>query len=147
VRALIQRVRSAKVEVGSQCVGEIGFGLLTFLGVSQNDTEKDLQWMIDKILNLRIFEDQNKKMNLSLLDAKGEHLLVSQFTLYGDTSQGRRPGFVEAARPEQARILYEKGIALSQSAGVKTAHGVFQAHMQVSLINDGPTTFWVESPR
>lgn len=145
MRALIQRVQWAKVQVAGQTVGEIGPGILTFLGVGKGDTEKELQWMIPKILQLRIFEDEAGKMNRSLLDTGGSHLIVSQFTLYGDTKKGNRPGFSEAAPAENAKDLYEKAIVLSQSRGVQTQGGQFQAHMEVSLLNDGPITMWMDS--
>lgn len=144
MRALIQRVKSAKVTVDGQVVGEIGPGILTLLGVGQADTEKELDWIVRKILALRIFEDEQAKMNRSVQDTGGEHLIVSQFTLYGDTRQGNRPGFSEAAPPDRARELYEKALELSRAAGVPTAGGRFQAHMEVSLVNDGPVTFWIE---
>jgi len=146
MRALIQRVRQANVQVGDETVGEIGQGILTFLGVGQNDTFEQVDWMIRKILALRIFEDAEGKMNRSLRDVSGAHLIVSQFTLYGDCSQGNRPGFSEAARPERARELYDYALKLSREAGVQTAGGKFQADMQVELINDGPVTFWLETP-
>ena len=146
MRALIQRVRSARVRVGDEVVGEIGPGILTFLGVGQADSETELKWLIRKILNLRIFEDEAGKMNRSLLDVQGGHLIVSQFTLYGDCSQGNRPGFSEAARPELARSLYENALKLSREAGISTQGGRFQAEMQVELVNDGPATFFLETP-
>lgn len=150
VRALIQRVKWAKVSVDGKVVGEIGPGILTLLGIKNTDTEKEADWTIQKVSKLRIFEDDAGKMNLSLLDlqAAGEkvgHLLVSQFTLYGDTEQGNRPGFAEAARPDIAQKLYEKALLISRGLGIETQAGTFQAHMEVSLLNDGPATFWVES--
>lgn len=145
MRALIQRVQSARVQVAGQTVGEIGPGILTLLGVGQGDSEKELEWIISKILNLRIFEDSSGKMNLSLLETHGEHLIVSQFTLYGDTEKGNRPGFSQAAAPADAQRLYDRAIELSTAKGVKTAGGKFQAHMEVSLLNDGPVTLWIES--
>ena len=126
--------------------GEIGAGIVTLLGVAPTDTEKELDWLISKIVKLRIFEDGAGKMNLSLLDLKREHLIVSQFTLYGDAKQGNRPGFVGAARPEIARPLYEKSLELSRSLGVKTEGGQFQAEMRVHLINDGPVTLILDTP-
>lgn len=144
MKALIQRVKNARVEVDSQTVGEIGMGLLTFLGIEKGDQEECLSKMIHKILNLRIFEDDQGKMSCSLLDIGGEHLLVSQFTLAGDCSQGRRPSFLSAAPPSEAKPLYEKALQLSQELGVKTEGGQFQAMMEVSLINHGPATFWLE---
>lgn len=134
-------------------MGEIGPGILTFLGIAHSDTEKELQWLIQKILKLRIFEDERCKMNLSLLDLQGSnpgaqshsHLIVSQFTLYGDTAKGNRPSFVNAASPAIAQPLYEKALELSKASGVKTQGGIFQADMKVTLINDGPVTFVIES--
>lgn len=150
MKALIQRVRWAKVVVEGETVGEIGPGILTLLGIGALDTETDTEKLIEKIAKLRIFEDDAGKMNLSLLDlqASGKaagHLLVSQFTLYGDTSKGNRPSFIQAGKPELARSLYEKALHHSASLGLKTEGGKFQAHMEVSLLNDGPVTFWLES--
>lgn len=146
MKAVIQRVRSACVLVDGSVVGEIGPGLVTLLGVGIGDAEPQVEWLVAKILRLRIFEDEAGKMNRSLLDTGGEHLIVSQFTLYGDVAKGNRPSFVAAAPPERARHLYEAAIAASRAAGVTTASGVFQAHMQVSLVNDGPVTVVVETP-
>lgn len=147
MRALLQRVKEARVVVEGETVGEIGPGILTLLGVSATDTERDVEWIIGKIAKMRIFEDADGKMNLSALDQKLEHLIVSQFTLYGDASQGNRPSFIQAARPEQAKALYEKAIEVSKKLGLKTEVGKFQAHMEVRLLNDGPVTIWLESPK
>ena len=144
MRAVIQRVRSASVSVDGREVSKIGRGLLTLLGVKQGDTEAEAEWIIKKILALRIFEDDEGKMNRSLQDVGGEHLIVSQFTLWGDASKGNRPSFIEAARPEAAKALYEKAIALSESAGTTTRGGQFQANMLVSIENDGPVTILLE---
>ncbi len=144
MRALIQRVRSAQVEVDSKVISKIGYGMLTFLGVGPADSEEVTQKVIQKILKLRIFEDQDKKMNLSLTDIQGEHLIVSQFTLYGNLWEGNRPGFSAAAKPDHAIKIYQKAIELSQQQGVKTQGGQFGAEMKVSLLNDGPATFWIE---
>lgn len=144
MRAVIQRVTSASVVVEGKPVSSIGRGILTFLGVAQGDTEAQLEKTIQKIIELRIFPDAEGKMNLSLRDVKGEHLVVSQFTLLGDCAQGRRPSFILAERPERARELYEQALELSRAQGVATAGGVFQADMQVSLVNDGPVTFVLE---
>jgi D-tyrosyl-tRNA(Tyr) deacylase len=144
MRVLIQRVKWAKVEVDGGVVGEIGPGVLTLFGVGANDTEADVERIVAKILKLRIFEDEAGKMNLSLLDRGYAHLIVSQFTLYGDVSKGNRPSFVDAGKPEDANRLYEKALAYSRAQGVKTEGGKFQAHMEVSLLNDGPVTFWLE---
>lgn len=146
MRALIQRVKWAKVSVDGKIVGEIDRGLLTFLGVGEKDSEQDLDWIIQKILKLRIFEDTSGKMNLSLKEIEGSHLIVSQFTLYGDASKGNRPSFITAAKPEQARELYLKAVERSREAGISTETGRFQAEMEVSLLNDGPVTLWLESP-
>jgi D-tyrosyl-tRNA(Tyr) deacylase len=145
MKAVIQRVSQARVEVDGKIVGEIRKGIFTLLGIEQGDTEKKAAELIQKILNLRIFEDEAKKMNLSLLDLKGEHLIVSQFTLLADTSSGRRPSFLRAEKPELARSLYEKALKLSEAFGVKTEAGVFQADMNISLINQGPVTLILEN--
>lgn len=147
MRALVQRVKHAQVKVGGEVIGKIDSGLLTLLGAGQGDTEQDVEWIIQKILKLRIFEDSAGKMNLSLSDVKGSHLIVSQFTLYGDCSKGNRPSFVDALPPEPAKALYEKALKLSQDLGVSTEGGQFQAHMEVTLLNDGPVTLWLESPK
>ena len=146
MRALVQRVQSAKVVVEGQTVGSIGPGLLTFLGAGQGDTEAHLQWIIQKILNLRIFEDADGKMNRSIKDTGGSHLIVSQFTLYADTKKGNRPSFVDAAPPAEAEKLYNQALEMSRAEKVKTEGGKFQAHMEVSLLNDGPVTLWLEYP-
>lgn len=146
MRALLQRVQSASVRVGDEVVGEIGPGILTLLGVGAQDGLKETEWIIRKILSLRIFEDPSGKMNLSLRDVGGSHLIVSQFTLFADCSKGNRPSFIEAARPEVARSIYEHALKLSAESGIETRGGRFQADMKVSLINDGPVTLWLESP-
>lgn len=145
MRAVIQRVKSASVTVDGKCVGRIGRGLLTLLGVKKGDTVSDLERLIAKILKLRIFEDDAGKMNLSLVDAGGEHLVVSQFTLCADTSKGNRPGFFDAAAPEAAEPIWRRAIELSLAGGVKTEGGQFQARMDVELINDGPVTIVLDS--
>jgi D-tyrosyl-tRNA(Tyr) deacylase len=145
MKALIQRVTSAKVEVGGRTVGEIGPGLLTLLGVGKGDTERELEWLIPKILRLRVFEDDEGKMNRSLLDTGGGHLIVSQFTLYGDARKGNRPSFIAAAPPDAAKALYLRALELSRSLGARTEGGEFQAHMKVSLVNDGPVTLLLET--
>lgn len=147
MRAILQRVTRASVEVDGAIVGEIGGGLLVLLGVAKPDTASDADSLAAKIVNLRIFADDAGKMNRSLLDCAGELLVVSQFTLYGDCTRGRRPGFDDAAPAEQARALYEHFVAAARQSGVKVETGVFQAHMAVSLVNDGPVTFLVESSR
>jgi D-tyrosyl-tRNA(Tyr) deacylase len=145
MRAVVQRVSQAKVTFDGKTVGEIGNGLLVLLGVSGDDTEKDALYLIEKILNLRIFEDEGGKMNLSLLDVTGELLVVSQFTLYGDTRRGRRPSFIEAAQPEMANRLYEFFVAEAGRQVSKVATGIFQAMMDVSLVNNGPVTILLDS--
>ena len=147
MRAVIQRVSRARVTVGDEITGEIGKGLLVLLGVSVRDTEKDAAYLVEKVLNLRIFEDAEEKMNLSLLDIKGELLVVSQFTLYGDVSRGRRPSFIDAAPPERANHLYEAFVAEAgkRVEGVQT--GRFQAMMVVELVNDGPVTILLDSEK
>jgi D-tyrosyl-tRNA(Tyr) deacylase len=144
MKAVIQRVQSAKVTVDGKAVSEIGPGLLTLLGIAKGDTEAQLDKLITKILDLRIFEDGQGKMNLSLKETKGSHLIVSQFTLLGDCSQGRRPSFLNAETPARANELYEKAIDISNSSHVNTFGGVFQADMKIELINDGPVTFTLE---
>ena len=145
MRALVQRVKYARVKVDDETVGEIGNGLLILLGVGLEDTEKEAAFVADKCANLRIFEDDAGKMNRSLLDTGGGALVISQFTLYGDASHGRRPSFSAAAPPEQAEPLYLKFVELMKSAGVPVATGRFRAEMAVELCNDGPVTIMVES--
>ena len=145
MRALVQRVTRAKVEVEGAIAGEIGEGLMVLLGVSKTDTAADADFLAGKVLNLRIFNDESDKMNRSLLDTGGGLLVVSQFTLYGDCRKGRRPSFDSAAPAEQARCLYEHFVAMARAGGVHVETGVFQASMQVSLTNDGPVTLLVES--
>ena len=147
MRAVVQRVSSSKVTVDGNVTGEIKKGLLVLLGVTHEDTSKDVDYIIDKVLNLRVFEDENEKMNLSLKDVEGELLVVSQFTLYGDCRKGRRPSFSTAARPELATKLYEEFIEKSRKEGIVTQTGQFGAHMMVDLTNDGPVTILLESNR
>jgi len=146
MRAVVQRVTEARVEVDGAVTGEIGVGLLVLLGVAKTDTAADAEFLAEKIAGLRIFSDSAGKMNLGLADAGGAMLAVSQFTLYGDCRKGRRPSFDSAAPAEQARALYEHFVAAARRAGVRVETGVFQAHMAVSLVNDGPVTLIVESP-
>lgn len=145
MRAVVQRVAGARVTVDGQVVGAIGKGLLVFLGVGTDDTERDAFYLAEKIPFLRIFEDEAGKLNLSLSDLEGEVLVVSQFTLYGDCRHGRRPSFTFAAPPEKARQLYELFVARLKEKGIRVATGVFQANMQVELTNDGPVTLFLES--
>lgn len=145
MRALLQRVRSAHVTVDEQVVGQIGQGLLILLGVGLTDSEIQAKLLTDKIVNLRIFADEDGKMNRSLLDVGGQVLVVSQFTLYANTRRGRRPSFVEAAPPHLADVLCEHFKAALAAHGVEVASGIFGAHMQVNLCNDGPVTIWLDS--
>ena len=145
MRAVIQRVSSASVTVGSKNTGAIASGLLVFLGIHRDDGTQEIKWMSDKIRNLRIFEDNEGKMNRSLIDTGGAMLVISQFTLYGDCRKGRRPGYSAAAPPEQANALYEQFITHVTESGIETASGKFQAHMEVSLVNDGPVTLLLDS--
>lgn len=144
MRALVQRVSEASVTVDGQVTGRIGRGLLILLGVRTGDTEAEMAFLADKCLNLRIFEDTEGKFNLSLLDVRGEMLVVSQFTLYGDTRKGRRPSFIEAAPPPVAIPLYEKFVTTLRASGLKVDTGVFGAKMDVRLTNDGPVTLLLE---
>jgi|SRR5215510_14611026 len=147
MRAVVQRVSRCKVTVDGKVVGEIGAGLLVLLGVSKEDTEAAADYLVEKILGLRIFEDDAGKMNLSVLDKGDEVLVVSQFTLYGDVRRGKRPSFDAAARPEEARRLYEYLVQKVRAAGVRCETGEFQAMMDVELVNDGPVTIILDSDK
>lgn len=147
MRAVVQKVSRARVTVDGEIAGEIGPGLLVLVGVSKTDAEKDALYLVDKTLNLRVFEDADGRMNLSLLDIDGELLVVSQFTLYGDTRRGRRPSFIEAASPEDANRLYEFFVAEARKQIEKVATGRFQAMMGVELVNDGPVTILIDSEK
>lgn len=147
MRAVVQRVLNANVKVNGDTVGKIGKGLLVFLGIGEDDDNKDLEYMVEKILGLRIFEDTNSKMNLSLLDVEGEILVISQFTLYGDVRKGKRPSFSSSARPEMAESMYNKFIAMCKERGIKAEEGIFGADMNVELINDGPVTILIDSKK
>jgi D-tyrosyl-tRNA(Tyr) deacylase len=145
MRAVIQRVKQSLVTVENQTVGKIGNGLLVFLGVAKQDGDRDAGYLADKIANLRIFEDENGKLNRSLLETSGEMLVVSQFTLLGDCRKGRRPSFINAAGPDEANALYERFVSLVRQKGISVQTGQFQTMMTVSLINDGPVTLILES--
>lgn len=147
MRAVIQRVKEASVTVDGQVVGRCERGLLVLLGVKETDDTKDGIYIADKIANLRIFEDGDGKMNLSVTDIGGSLLVVSQFTLYGDCRKGRRPGFSDAASPEMANTLYREVVERLKEFGLPVGEGVFQAHMEVSLVNDGPVTMLLDSEK
>ncbi len=144
MRIVLQRVSRARVTVEGRTTGEIGRGLLLLAGFTEGDGEEALAWMADKVVGLRIFRDDEGKMNRSLEEADGALLVVSQFTLYGDARKGRRPSFVDAARPELAVPLYERFVAMLRERGAEVATGEFGAMMQVELVNDGPVTLWLE---
>jgi D-tyrosyl-tRNA(Tyr) deacylase len=145
MKAVIQRVRRAQVDVAGETSGRIGRGILVLLGVEKGDNERDADWLAEKIVNLRIFEDDAGKMNLALKEVGGELLVVSQFTLAGNCAKGRRPSFDDAAPPDHANRLYEYFVARGRGMDVRVATGVFQAMMEVELINDGPVTFILDS--
>ncbi|MCR2042532.1 D-aminoacyl-tRNA deacylase [Anaerosalibacter massiliensis] len=147
MRAVVQRVNYSSVTVDNKKIGEIDKGLLVFLGVGKEDTEEDLNYLVNKILGLRIFEDENEKMNLSLLDIKGELLVVSQFTLYGDARKGKRPSFTSSASPDMAEKLYRNFIEKSKKYDIKVKEGIFGADMKVSIENDGPVTILLDSKK
>lgn len=145
MRVVVQRSKAASVTVGGEVTGQISKGFVLLVGVTHADKEEDAVYLADKIANLRIFDDENEKMNLSLLDVGGEILSVSQFTLYGDCRKGRRPNFMDAARPDQAVQLYDFFNSLLREKGIRVETGIFGAMMDVELINDGPVTLIVES--
>lgn len=147
MRAVVQRVTYSSVEVDGEIVGEINRGFNVLLGISKEDTEEDMKYIKDKIVNLRVFSDENDKMNLSLLDVKGELLLISQFTLYGDARKGRRPNFMNALGGDEARVFYEKFIGMMKETGLKVETGVFGADMKVDIKNDGPVTILLDSSK
>jgi D-tyrosyl-tRNA(Tyr) deacylase len=144
VRVLVQRVARAEVRVAGRVTGRVGRGLLVLVGVTHADTEAELAWMADKVLGLRVFGDAEGKMNLDVAEAGGAVLAVSQFTLYGDARKGKRPSFVDAARPEVAEPLYDRFVALLRERGARVETGEFGAMMEVDLVNDGPVTLWLE---
>jgi D-tyrosyl-tRNA(Tyr) deacylase len=147
VRAVVQRVSSASVSVEGKVAGKIGLGLLILVGVSRTDSPEAASYLAEKIANLRIFSDEAGKMNLSLLDVRGSALVVSQFTLYGDTRGGRRPSYIQAAPPDEANPLYEEFVRAMRALGVPVETGVFQEHMSVELANDGPVTILLDSEK
>ena len=147
MRAVVQRVTSSSVSVNEKVIGEIGIGFNVLIGISKDDTLDDLEYIKDKIINLRIFHDENDKMNLSLLDVKGELLVISQFTLYGDCRKGRRPNFMEAQGGTEANKLYEEFIKLLKTSKLKVETGEFGAEMKVQINNDGPVTILLDSKK
>ena len=146
MKAVVQRVTRSEVRVDNQRIGAIEHGLLVLLAVGHDDTEKEIQWMAEKIINLRIFEDRSGKMNRSLRDTGGAMLVVSQFTLMGDCRKGRRPSFAAAAPPDRAETVYEQFVSTVRQSNVEVATGKFGAMMQVSLVNDGPVTLILKTP-
>lgn len=147
MRAVVQRVTYSSVEVDGAIVGEINRGFNVLLGISKDDTEEDMKYIKDKIVNLRVFSDEDDKMNLSLLDVKGELLLISQFTLYGDARKGRRPNFINALGGEEAKDFYDKFIEIMKETGLKVETGIFGADMKVDIKNDGPVTILLDSSK
>lgn len=147
MRAVVQRVTSSKVSVDGVVIGKIDKGFNVLIGISKDDTVEDLQYIKDKIINLRVFHDENDKMNLSLLDIKGEILAISQFTLYGDCRKGRRPNFMEAKGGEEAKALYDEFIDLLKTSNLKVETGEFGAEMKVEINNDGPVTILLDSKK
>ena len=145
MRILVQRIREARIQVGGTTVGEIGLGLLVFLGVAKQDSAAEADYLAKKVVGLRIFPDDQDKMNLSVTDAGGSILVVSQFTLYGDITRGRRPSFDKAALPDDAKILYEYFVAKVRGSGVRVETGEFQASMDVSILNFGPVTIFCDT--
>ena len=144
MRLVVQRVNNSKVEVDNKVVGKIDKGFMVLVGIGLNDTEKEAEYLTKKLLNLRVFEDENGKMNLELKDVEGELLIVSQFTLYADCSQGNRPSFINAAKPDVANELYEYFCEKCKEQNIKVEKGIFGAVMKVSLLNDGPVTIILE---
>lgn len=147
MRAVVQRVKNAKVEVDSKITGEIDSGLLVFLGIGKEDNQEDADYLLEKVSNLRIFEDEEEKMNLSALDLNKDLMLVSQFTLFGDCRQGRRPSFFEAAPPAEAEQIYNYFVSQAEKLELKIETGEFQAMMDVNLVNDGPVTILLDSKK
>lgn len=147
MRAVVQRVTYSNVKVDGIVVGEINKGFNVLIGISKEDTEEDMKYIKDKIVNLRVFEDENDKMNLSLLDVKGELLIISQFTLYGDARKGRRPNFMNALGGDEAKVFYDKFVEMMKETGLKIETGIFGANMQVDIQNDGPVTILLDSSK
>ena len=147
MRAVVQRVTQSSVTVEGETVGAIGPGIMVLIGVAAEDTEKDLKYITDKVMNLRIFDDENGVMNRSVLDTGGSILAVSQFTLYGDARGGRRPSYIRAAGPEAANALYEQAVAAWRAQGIHVETGRFRTEMKVSLVNDGPVTILLDSEK
>lgn len=147
MRAVVQRVKKSRVIVEGRIVGEVNKGFNVLLGISKEDTIEDLKYIKDKIINLRVFEDENDKMNLSLLDIKGDILAISQFTLYGDCRKGRRPNFMNAMGGDEAKALYEEFVKMLKESGLKVETGEFGAHMNVEIENDGPVTILLDSKK
>lgn len=147
MRSVVQRVSKAAVQVNGQVIGETRMGILALIGIGLDDGSEDIRWMADKLIGLRIFEDQEGKMNLSLPEVGGEMLLVSQFTLFGDCRKGKRPSFSHAAPPERAKEIFEELVANLRHQGIRVETGEFQAHMEVTLVNDGPVTILLDSKR
>ena len=147
MRAVVQRIRDCSVSVGERETGAIGSGVLVYLGVGRNDTERDAKTLCDKVVNLRIFPDESGRMNLSVRDVGGGVMVVSQFTLFGDARDGRRPSYTEAAEPEKARLLYDHVLELFRQSGMQVASGEFQAFMHVSYTNVGPVTILLDSEK
>ena len=145
MRAVVQRVTEASVTVDGETVGAVGPGLMVLIGVSDTDTDKDLKYITDKVMNLRVFDDENGVMNRSVLDVGGSILAVSQFTLYGDARGGRRPSYIRAAAPEPANAFYERAVAAWRAQGIHVETGRFRTEMKVSLVNDGPVTILLDS--
>ena len=147
MRAVVQRVTNASVTVENETVGAIGPGIMVLIGVADTDTDKDLKYIIDKVMNLRIFDDENGVMNRSVIDAGGSILAVSQFTLYGDARGGRRPSYIRAAKPEPADAMYERAVAAWRENGIHVETGRFHTEMMVSLVNHGPVTILLDSEK
>ena len=147
MRAVVQRVTCASVTVGNETVGAVGPGIMVLIGVSSGDTDKDLKYITDKVMNLRIFDDENGVMNRSVLEVGGSILAVSQFTLYGDARGGRRPSYIRAAAPEPANELYQRAVDAWRARGIHVETGRFRTEMKVSLVNDGPVTILLDSEK